>query len=468
MKHFLFGIFAAAAVVSACAINDDPQIESLGIPFKAVVSNGDEVKAISDAGSKIITNWAKDETIALVYLVGGTPYNTTATITSVDGTGKATIEATLQDGVTDGTSVTLIYPASAADGTTGNILSSVISAQDGALSSARDIRKGAGTISVELGTATLAEGATVPAAYAICKFSVWDPDDDELYLSSLKISDGSSVIADVTLASPDYEVFVTLPAMTGATLWFEGEASGQPYIAKGNATLTAGQYFKPSMTMYTAGNVIGANGKFYKNMSTAVSKGTTAAAIIAYIGDDTAEAGYTHGLAIAMKDAGGSTQRWRSSGSTTDNENQYMVAALAIAAKESGSVITASHNSSAYPAFQAALANTFTADEGLSTAAPSGTSGWFMASLFQWNQIIKGLSGESTDLNGMANSKLQGDAFGSKLTSAGVDRSRLWDTYYWTCTEYNATAAWRYERANGLISNNTKTYFNSVRAVLAF
>lgn len=468
MKQILFGLIAAAAVVSACAINDEPQIENRGIPFSAVVSHGDEVKAISDAGSSIITRWAKDETIALVYLVGGTPYNTTATITAVDVTGKATIEATLQDGVTDGTSVTLIYPSSAADGTTGNILSSVISSQDGAFSPARDIRKGSGTINVELGAATLAEGASIPAAYAICMFSVWDPDEDELPLSSLKISDGSSVIADVTLASPGYEVFVTLPAMTGATLWFEGEASGQPYIAKGTATLTAGQYFKPSMTMYATGNVIGANGKFYKNMSAAVSKGTTAAAIIAYIGDDTAEAGYTHGLAIAMKDAGGSTKRWRTSGSETDNENQYMVASYAIAAKESGSAITASHNSSNYPAFQAALENSFTVDEGLSTAAPSGTSGWFMASLFQWNQIIKGLTGESTDLNGMSNSKLKGDAFNSKLSSAGVAYSALTDLYYWTCTEYNAASAWRYEKGVGLISSNTKTYFNSVRPILAF
>lgn len=129
MKKIVFGLVAVAVLVSACAKNVVPSTEQLraddqqvideqladeGIPFRAVVSHDNIVKAISESAGEIITKWAEDEEIAMIYSVSGTPYKTVATIASVDGTGKATIEATLQSGVEDGAAVTLIYPASAA------------------------------------------------------------------------------------------------------------------------------------------------------------------------------------------------------------------------------------------------------------------------------------------------------------------------------------------------------------------
>ena len=88
------------------------------------------------------------------------------------------------------------------DGITGSILATVLSAQDGTLSAARDVRKGTGTIRVN-GTATLSGSTTLAAEYAICKFSVQDLSGTALSVTSLKVSDASgNVITSVTPPQP--------------------------------------------------------------------------------------------------------------------------------------------------------------------------------------------------------------------------------------------------------------------------
>lgn len=488
MKKIVFGLVAVAVLVSACAKNVVPSTEQLraddqqvideqpadeGIPFRAVVSHGDiKVKAVADAGTTITTSWAETEEIALIYSVSGTPTKTVATISDVDGSGNATISATLNSGVANGADVTLIYPASAADGTTGNILASVISTQDGTLSVGRDIRKGTGKITNDGVSASLAAGASVPAQYAILKLDIKDVDaSNSLDVSSLVIKDDSDIIATVTPGSATNTLYVTLPATSG-TLWFEGVVSGHKYVAKGSAALSAGYFYRPTVKLATVFNVIGADGKFYKDKAGAVAASTTAAAIIAYVGDDTAEDGFAHGLALSMKNALNgslSTMRWKDSGSGVDNPAQYSAPDYAYAAKESGRALSITKNNSNYPAFQAAISNSFTVESGLSTAAPSGTSGWFMASLFQWNQIIKSISRSDLNLSStVPQNALKRDAYNSDLAAAGVSYSALLETYYDTSTESDKDYNWRYEPNAGKVSVNYKSSYHAVRSVLAF
>lgn len=488
MKKIVFGLVAVAVLVSACAKNVVPSTEQLraddqqvideqpadeGIPFRAVVSHGDiKVKAVADAGTTITTSWAETEEIALIYSVSGTPTKTVATISDVDGSGNATISATLNSGVANGADVTLIYPASAADGTTGNILASVISTQDGTLSVGRDIRKGTGKITNDGVSASLAAGASVPAQYAILKLDIKDVDaSNSLDVSSLVIKDDSNIIATVTPGSATNTLYVTLPATSG-TLWFEGVVSGHKYVAKGSAALSAGYFYRPTVKLATVFNVIGADGKFYKDKAGAVAASTTAAAIIAYVGDDTAEDGFAHGLALSMKNALNgslSTMRWKDSGSGVDNPAQYSAPDYAYAAKESGRALSITKNNSNYPAFQAAISNSFTVESGLSTAAPSGTSGWFMASLFQWNQIIKSISRSDLNLSStVPQNALKRDAYNSDLAAAGVSYSALLETYYDTSTESDKDYNWRYEPNAGKVSVNYKSSYHAVRSVLAF
>ncbi|MBQ9547665.1 MAG: hypothetical protein IJV01_00700 [Bacteroidales bacterium] len=474
MKKTLFTILAIAALVSACNtkenITSDPKTD--GVPFIATVQAGSEayMRAVTESGGNIAVAFNEGDLIALVYEVGSSIYKTDAEVTSVDGSGKATISATLQAGVVDGTAVTLIYPSSVATAG-GSVAPSALSTQDGALSSARDVRKGTGSIKVD-GTATLAGGATLDAQFSICKFSVKDVDGtNDLEVSSFVVKDGANnVITTVTPASDASTLYVSLPT-TSELLWFEAVAEGKPYIAKGTASLTAGNYYTPTIKMATILNVIGANGKFYKNKAGAVAAGTTASAIIASLGEDTVESGYPHGLAIAMAVAGG-TRKWQGSNGLA-NPGQYSTYALALAAKESGSVLSADKNNETdYPAFYYALNNSITLASGITNAKPSsGTSNWFLPSVYQFNLIIKGLRGTSDNLTNMDNSALRGTDLYYTMTSVGYNSSAPWNStgnYVLTSTEVSDSQAWTYCSSGKLEAKNKTGYSGYVVSTLAF
>lgn len=474
MKKIIFAVLAIAALVCSCTPKENYTPEgNEGIPFVATIQGESYTRAVTESGGDIVVNFTAGDEIALIYEVSSTAYKTNATVTSVDGTGKATISATLQAGVTDGTSVTLIYPGAAADGTTGNVLAAALSTQDGTLSTGRDIRKGTGTIKVD-GTATLSAGATLDAEYAICKFEVKDVDgSNSLSVSRFVVKDASNnVITTVTPGSATSTLYVALPT-SSELLWFEAVASDKPYVAKGTAALTAGNFYTPTVKMATIYNVIGANGKFYKNKDAAVAASTTISAIIVSLGEDTAESGFPHGLAIAVRIAGGSTKRWQPTASVS-NAHQYGDYADAIAAKESGSVLcTGKDNETDYPAIYAALHNTITVESGTTNLKPSsGTSNWFLPSAYQINLIFKGLSGGEA-LTNSNNSNLESTRFSTNMTAAGFKSGAApWNqrsANLWTSTEYTGgNNAWRYN-GYGKLEDGDKTGSGGyVIATLAF
>lgn len=474
MKKNIYAILAIAALVSACNTkeNNAPDPEIKGVPFIATVQSADDAytRAVAESGGNITVDFNEGELIALVYEVGSNIYKTDAEVTSVDGSGKATISATLQAGVVDGTAVTLIYPSSVATAG-GSVAPSALATQDGTLSSARDVRKGTGSIKVD-GTATLAGGATLDAQFAICKFSVKDVDGtNDLPVSSFVVKDGSNnVITTVTPATDASTLYVSLPT-TSELLWFEAVAEGKPYITKGSAALTAGNYYTPTIKMATILNVIGANGKFYKDKAGAVAAGTTASAIIASLGEDTVESGYPHGLAIAMAVAGG-TKQWKSSNGLA-NPSQYSTYDLALAAKESGSALSAGKNDETeYPAFYYALNNSITLASGITNLKPSsGTSNWFLPSVYQINLIIKGLRGTSDNLTTMNNNALRGTDLLTPITGVGFNTNTPWNSlgnYIITSTEVSDSQAWTYCSSGKLEAKNKTGYSGYVVSTLAF
>ena len=473
MKKNIYAILAIAALVSACNTkeNNAPNPEIKGVPFIATVQSADDAytRAVAESGGNITVDFNEGELIALVYEVGSYIYKTDAEITSVDGSGKATISATLQAGVVDGTAVTLIYPSSVATAG-GSVAPSALATQDGTLSSARDVRKGTGSIKVD-GTATLAGGATLDAQFAICKFSVKDVDGtNDLPVSSFVVKDGSNnVITTVTPATDASTLYVSLPT-TSELLWFEAVAEGKPYITKGSAALTAGNYYTPTIKMATIFNVIGQNGKFYKDKAAAKAASTQASAIIASLGEDTAETGYPHGLAIAMGISTGMTKKWKAEG--TASHTQYASYDLALAAKESGSALCVGKNDADnYPAFYAALNNSVSAADGITSFKPSsGTSNWFLPSAYQMNLIIKGLRGTSANLTNMDQSVLRGTDIFYTIQAAGFVSAVPWSSTgnkVWTSTEKSDGEAWTYV-SSGKMEGINKTYVAYVIATLAF
>ena len=460
----IFAMVALAIVAAACSNDDDALIPqqpehpatAQGIPFTATISGNQTdgtTRAVGEDGTTIKSDWAVDETVAMIYEVSSVKYNTTATVQSVDGSGNATISATLQAGVTDGTGVTLIYPASAADGTTGSILATVLSEQDGTLSAARDVRKGTGTIRVN-GTATLSGSTTLAAEYAICKFSVQDLSGTALSVTSLKVSDASgNVITSVTPASAASTLYVSLPASTDVT-WFSATGSdSKPYIAKGTASLTAGKAYQPTLKMATLGDLMGANGKFYATSDAISAATTTAIGVIAHIGSDacseTTANGGGHGLVLCLKNAA-SDVCWSTDRSAFEFDESAKVddvEALKRTTNVSGysntNTLAAKENASTkYPA--AYYAKNYT------PTAPAGTTGWFLPSAQQWVKMQTGLGGlaENTIVwkayfdtshtaataweNALAKAGEKGTAYDS-MTDA-----HLW---YWSSSECSANNA---------------------------
>ena len=215
------------------------------------------------------------------------------------------------------------------------------------------------------------------------------------------------------------------------------------------------------------GKVVGADGKIYADVAAAQAASTTACAIIAYVGSETGEASpYNHGLAIAMKDASAGYLQWKTSKGSNDNTNQYTEPAPAIAAKESGSALSSGRNNSTWPAFEAALANSIDVTDGISAAAPSGTSGWFLPSFYQWNMIVKGLSGQSADLSWGENDNYNASSLNTKIEAAGG--TGLLSFGYWSSTEYDGDYAMSFGAGFGSVNADTKSGYNNVRSAFAF
>lgn len=152
------------------------------------------------------------------------------------------------------------------------------------------------------------------------------------------------------------------------------------------------------------GKVITSDGHIYDKVSDATAAGETAIAMIAYVGSNTGNSTYNHGLAVALKDAGASN--W------------------------SGATSTATSYSVAVPS--------------------TGTSGWFHGSKDQWTTIL----GEASGYNGTLNPKMT--ACGGTALSGD----------YWSSSENSGGYGW-YFLDTGWSTNNL-SHSPYVRSCLAF
>ena len=180
-------------------------------------------------------------------------------------------------------------------------------------------------------------------------------------------------------------------------------------------TVTATSPFA-SVTAADLGKVIGNDSKIYADKITAETAGTTAVAIIAYVGSDNGEsAPFNHGLALALSDAnGGNTCNWSISNTKIHTYNP----GDENFATESGLQYNdATHNTTDYPAFQAARANN-------GTTTPTGCSAWFLASGYQWTKMI---AGDASALKTLAGLKTNFSYWSSsELSFSMPDATNAW------------------------------------------
>lgn len=250
----------------------------------------------------------------------------------------------------------------------------------------------------------------------------------------------------------------------------------------GTTTLAANKIYNISKTIAAAdplasvtsadlGKVIGANGQLYATASAATEAGTTASAIIAYVGTagsvDASSSTYK-GLAIALTDANsGSTCQWYANSGTCLSQQTNDIA-TAITYKN-GIASTNTLTSDGHTHAAATAAKNFSA------ARPTGASAWFLPSMGQWNLIVQGLatkiagSAVTTNLTiDTTNNNYKASNLNSVITAAGG--TGLQSYWYWSSTEFDTSRAWSmlfaYGRANSYNKSSTSNIY--VRAVFAF
>ena len=299
MKTTKLFFMAALALMTAACSNDDndfaqqPQ-KAEGITITAQLApktNGATTRAVSDGGNKIVSEWAENEHIAILYEVSSTKYVADATITAVDGSGTATITFTVEAGTANDTPCMLVYPLSAAKADHSGVkdAATLLGAQDGTLNANLDVRVGEGTIQ------TTTPGLTVTtqpvAQFAIFKFTVKNADASAtIDVKSLTITIGTQDYV-ITPASAKSSLYVALPAVSSQTVSFSATGSdSKTYIcSKDGVTFAAAKYYQSMLKMSEPPllTTITATGKEQASYSTAnvatVSFSYTAGGSSAYL-----------------------------------------------------------------------------------------------------------------------------------------------------------------------------------------
>ena len=427
MKITKFFLMAALALTFAACSNDDNDFQNSPQPAKAEgititatlapKTGGADTRALTPGDNKIVASWAVGEKIAILYEKGGTNYEADAEIKSVDQSGAATIEFSVESGTADGTACKLIYPSTAVNDAkkAEKSYTSMLASQDGELNADFDVRVGAGTIHT---TKPSLDVTTQPAPqYSIFKFAVKDLSGTNLSVSTFEVSNSQASITTVSLSEAKSEFYVALPTMTAYTYWFSATADGKNYVAKAvvSKETEAGIYYQSTVQMATVGDVILSDGKFAKASSTG-----TKVAMVAYVGSDT-DHGYFHGLAIAMTD---------------DEINEADLSAAKNTCKSKN------------------------------TTVPVSSSEWVLPSVGQWQTMFKANGGNPNSYTGL----------NTALETAGGDPLKKEKIYYtFSVQELNdETVSIQMVLNDGIFNNGVKfdlpdrTDIYYVRACLAF
>ena len=327
MKTTKFFLMAALALTFAACSNDDNDIlnpaqtaKGEGITITATLAPKDAgatTRAVSegtgsDAGN-IVTSWAENEHIAILYKVGSTKKVADATITSVDANGVATISFTVASGTVDNTACTLVYPKDAAKANNSGVkaYADLLGSQDGMLDGDLDVRVGAGKIQT---TTPSLDVTTQPAAqFAIFKFTLSGVSIDNTHPLVIKDNASNKTITTVTPASSASSVYVAMPAAASKAYKFVVTNADNKYIYRGTATIAAGNYYQTTLSTLTMttrsypqalssatvddiGAVVCSDGTLSVDKAAAPA-GKTAVGILGKV----TETG--HGLILALKDA---------------------------------------------------------------------------------------------------------------------------------------------------------------------
>lgn len=255
---------ALALTLAACSKDDDaltqqpaeqqpaeqPAGQAKVMHFKATISIGEGgmTRALADGGTTLTASWAEGEKVALIH----NGVSDELEVTSVSG-GVATITGDITGSPTDGDAVTIIYPATAAKGATGEVKASLLKTQEGtlaAVSEKYDVRKGTGTLKVGAGKASLTDDVAMANQFAVWKLTV------PANARNLCILADNETIAGATLEGEQGTEFtVAVPAVDDKTITVvaSDDDNNCYYYKKDGINLAAGKYYRSAPVMTTVG-----------------------------------------------------------------------------------------------------------------------------------------------------------------------------------------------------------------------
>lgn len=429
--------------------------------------------------------WQPGDQFAIYYPTTSGYATAIATVSGVNDKGGAEFKATLYGPKIGESTVKFIYPATAHDGR-GGIKKSVLANQEGTLdyiSQQLDIETGEGKIDVEDRSprdpkATLTANTTLQPQVCIYQFNLKKADGNPLDATKFVATDGTNTYTVSPAAATSEFCIAMLPA-ANADFKFTASTNESAKIYKyqcdfdpdeittdhlGCVIATDGNVYKYSQVdgieyskSFTGKTIESA--KFYsQNLTLDGGPSITPVAMIAYVGADTGENEvgytqddvtlgsdkYTHGLAVALNNIGGTTPNsgsiflWKDKNTDKASENTYKVILANTAAKnsvkstpESGYQYVKAFGAtttyySEHPAFAEAAKYTVTGF----TNSTYQCSGWFLGSAYQWNSIATNYRG--TDLNNKW-ANFRNDMI--NLYPKKPADNTLSFVAFWTCTE---------------------------------
>ena len=338
MKTTKYFFMAALALMTAACSNEDNAIEqqpqmARGIPFTATIGIGESAATralIENSDGYIVGTWEENDLVALIYKVGNTSYKAEAKVTSVSNY-KATLSGELRSDAVNGSDVTIIYPASAADGITGNVDNSILTTQDGTLTGndnsldkTCDVRTGTGKLSISgaegYKTATVNKGTAgtyveLTNYYAILKFSIQDvrgTSAANFKATEFKVTCPNPLLCrKFTPNTATGELYIALPNETSlpqGAYWLNATINEKPYVGKVKvataSVLEKGKFYSTTVQMATVGDYVLSSGKYAAGTITVDPEGDPVVAQITYVVDAGDAAVDNHGLALALADQG--------------------------------------------------------------------------------------------------------------------------------------------------------------------
>ena len=224
------------------------------------------------------------------------------------------------------------------------------------------------------------------------------------------------------------------------------------------------------VTSEHVGKVIGTNGYVYGNMAAAEADGTTASAIIAYVGTagsvEASSSSY-RGLAISLANVA-TNVAW-----CTDPSSWFAGSTLSEALNSingwertySFGNPTSRNITDEYKHHHVHAAAAAAYD--YSVSRPAGTSPWFVPTLGQWNLAVQGLTGSTNNISETQNPEYSYYNLKTKFDAAGVN-PLTW-CVYWSSTEKDGTNMWTFcIEGNGSEALAVSKSLNAAEHVRAF